>query len=79
MEEREIKNKIRALLKRIKGEYFEYEEELVTLHYISSFELVSLISELEQIFGIEIALEEVSPDCFDSISDICKLVEKLGD
>lgn len=67
---------IKGILKSIKGSGFEYEENLLTAHYISSFELLNLVAELEKAFDIRIDLDEVSLGDFDSISDIADLISK---
>ena len=45
--------------------------------YIDSFELMLLISALNEKFGIEIGIEDMVPDNFNSVDGIVKMVERL--
>ena len=69
-----MRDVIKETLKAIKGSSFEAEEDLLTAHYISSFELLNLISELEKSFNIKIELDKVTPEDFDSIDEIEALI-----
>ena len=42
--------------------------------YIDSFDIVNIVSELEEHFDIEILPEEIVPENFDSVEHIAKLV-----
>lgn len=45
--------------------------------YLDSFELLSLIAQLGDVFGIEIDVEEIVPENFNSIEAIAAMVERL--
>lgn len=70
----DMRDEIKAILKKIKGEWFEEEENLFSDGYIDSFELIRLIVELEEAFHIKIQDDKVSPESFNSIDMICQLV-----
>ncbi len=72
------KDEIRKILKEIKGESFEEENNLITNGYINSFELIKLISELERQYEIRIPIEKITPDTFNSIERILNLVEMVS-
>ena len=45
--------------------------------FIDSFDVVNIVSELEESFNVEITPEEIIPENFDSIEHIAKLIAKL--
>ena len=55
---------------------FENEDELVTGKILDSFDLVSLVTELDNAFEIEITAADLLPENFDSLSAITELVER---
>ena len=72
-----MRNTIKESLKVVKGNSFEIEANLITAHYVSSFELLNLISELEKSFNIKIELDNVTPEDFDSVDDIVNLIKRI--
>ena len=67
-------NDIKMALKKIKGEDFEIEENLITDGYLSSFEIIKVISELEKKLNIRIPLETVEIDSFNYLEDISRFI-----
>ena len=67
--------KIKEILKQIKGEYFDIEDNLISDGYINSFDLISLIDKIETNFGIKILLGELRPEDFDSVASISELID----
>ncbi|MBQ7321825.1 MAG: acyl carrier protein [Clostridia bacterium] len=45
--------------------------------YLDSFELMSLIAQLGEIFGIEIDVDEIVPENFNSVDAMTAMVERL--
>jgi acyl carrier protein len=45
--------------------------------YLDSFELMSLIAQLGDDFGIEIDVDEIMPENFNSVDAIAAMVERL--
>ncbi len=59
------------------GTEFAGEDKLIDEGLLDSFDLVSLIGELNDEFKIAIPMWEIIPDNFNSVEAIEKLVEKL--
>ncbi len=55
---------------------FENETALITGKVIDSVDLVTMISALEDSFGISIDMSELEPEQFDSLESIQQLVER---
>lgn len=73
-------DEILEILEEINDEV-DYESctDLVTGGYLTSFAILTLVSELEDAFDIEIAPVELVPANFDSAEAICKMVNRLMD
>lgn len=66
------------LLSALKPEIdFERETELIDDGLLVSFDVITLIAELEDQFGIEVPAEEIVPENFNSVEGIWKLLERL--
>ena len=69
---------LKKILQKVK-EQVDYENEkfLLTDGIIDSVELVELVAEIEEKYGIEIPLEDITPENFDSVSDIHNMITRL--
>lgn len=56
---------------------FRTEAALMTDGRIDSVELVTLVSDLEEKFQVEISLDEIIPDNFDSAERIWQMLQRL--
>lgn len=56
---------------------FENETALIDDGILDSFDVVSIISELDDAFGVQIRITELDPDNFNSLESIWNLVESL--
>lgn len=56
---------------------FEGRTDLATSGDLDSFDIISLVSELNETFDIDIPVEAIVPENFDSIEAIKKLVDSL--
>lgn len=58
---------------------FATETSLVTKGYLDSFDIVSLVTELDSVYDIEITASDMVVENFDSAVAILALVERLLD
>ena len=72
-----MEGKILELLKDLQPS-FDFEEgvDFIAEGYLDSFDLVTLIGELEDTFSVIISALELTPENFASVESICKLVRK---
>lgn len=73
-----VMDKLLELLKGIRPDVdFETETALIDDGILDSFDVVSIISELDDEFGVQIRIAELDPDNFNSMESIWKLVQRL--
>lgn len=56
---------------------FENETALIDDGILDSFDVVSIISELDDSFGVQVRITELDPENFNSAESIWKLVQEL--
>lgn len=69
---------LRILSEIKEGVDFETEDALVDDEIIDSLDLTAIISELEDAFDIEIGMEEVTPENFNSAKAMWDMIERLS-
>ena len=70
--------KIKKILLEINDNVdYEKEHALLTNGVIDSVELVELVTKLEEEYEIEIPLDEISPENFDSMTGILYMIEQI--
>lgn len=75
-----IKETLLSILNDLHPEIdFESEEALVTDGILDSFDIVSLVAEINSEFDITVGIDELEPENFDSVDAMEKLVESLLD
>lgn len=75
-----MKEKIMAILKDLREEVdFESETKLIDGEVLDSFDIISLVGELNDEFDIEINVDDLLPENFNSVDAMCELVKKLQD
>jgi acyl carrier protein len=57
---------------------FASETGLVDRRIIDSFDIITLVQELSDAFDVEIDLEYLEPENFNSVQAIAQLLERLG-
>ena len=71
-------DKLLELLQGIRPDVdFENETELIDEGILDSFDVVSIISEIDDAFGVQIRINELEPENFNSAEAIWSLIEKL--
>lgn len=66
------------ILKSIRPDVdFENEKALIEDGILDSFDVVSIISELDDAFGVQIRINELDPENFNSAESIWRMVEQL--
>lgn len=74
----DIKEEILAILKEVKPtKNLENVTDIIEGGYIDSFELMSLIANFNEKFSIEISVDELVPDNFNSIDAMTEMVNRL--
>ncbi len=72
------KEKVASILKTVKpAKDLENIDNIIEGGYIDSFELMLLISTLCEDFGIEIGIDDIVPENFNSLDNIVGMVERL--
>ncbi len=56
---------------------FVNETELIDEGILDSFDVVSIISEIDDAFGVQIRINELDPENFNSVEAIWSLIQKL--
>ena len=72
------KEQIVAILHEVKPtKNLENITDIIDGGYIDSFELMSLVMRLNEVFSIEISLDDLVPENFNSAEGIGKMVENI--
>lgn len=72
-------DKLLEILKEIKSEVdFEKETELVDKGILDSFDIISIISEVNERFDIEIEADDIVPENFNSAIALYELICRLS-
>lgn len=72
--------KLLEILKSIRSDVdFENETKLIDDNILDSFDIVSIVGELCDVYDITITAEDLEPENFNSAAAILSLVEKLQD
>lgn len=73
-------DKLIKILEELKpGVDYKKVDNLIDGRYLDSLTILSLVSELEEEFDIEIPTVEIVPNNFNSAKKIYELIEKLQD
>ncbi len=56
---------------------FVHEKSLIDDGILDSFDVVSIISEIDDAFGVQVRINELDPENFNSIESIWELIQKL--
>lgn len=73
-----MKEKLLALLDEIRPDVeFEKEEKLIDDGILDSFDIISIVQEMNETFDIEINVEELLPENFNTVDAMIELIKKL--
>ena len=73
-----IREQVNALLKEIKPtKDLAAIDDIIEGGYLDSFELMSLIGALDDAFSVEIEVDDIVPENFNSLDAIVAMVERL--
>lgn len=73
-----MKEQLMEILEELRPDVdFENEKQLITDGILESFDIVALVGELSDAFDIELHVEHLVPDNFNSIEGMMELIEKL--
>ena len=56
---------------------FVHGKSLIDDGILDSFDVVSIISEIDDAFGVQVRINELDPENFNSIDSIWELIQKL--
>lgn len=74
----EAMEKILAILKEIRPDVdFENEEKLIDDNVLDSFDIISIVGEFNDAFDIEINVEDLEPENFNTVKAMKELIERL--
>ena len=66
------------LLKGVRADVdFENDTELIDDGILDSFDVVAIISEIDDKYGVQIRINELDPENFNSVENIWNLIRKL--
>lgn len=72
-----MEEKILTILQEIRPEFdFPDSDNFIEDGYLDSFDIITLVSELETAFDIVIDGLDVLPENFETVEDICNMVNK---
>ena len=60
----------------VPGVDFENSTDLIDGHKLSSFDILSIVSEIEDEYGVELSPKDLKPENFNSAKALWKLVEE---
>lgn len=60
------------------GFEFEGKTDLVDGGYLDSFDIITLVADLNEEFGIDIPVEEIVTENFNSVDRVLAMVERLS-
>ncbi|MBO4909364.1 MAG: acyl carrier protein [Lachnospiraceae bacterium] len=70
-------DKLKAILEELRPDVdFEKEENLVDGNVLDSFDIITLVAKISEEMGIEIDVDELLPENFNSLKAMEKLLEK---
>jgi len=72
-----MKEKIKEIIEDVTGEAVEDTTEIIEEGILDSFDIVTLVIELNDAFGVKIQVSELLPENFANVLAIEKLIKTL--
>ena len=73
-----MKEQLMGILKDLRADVdFEKEKKLIDDGILDSFDIVSLVSELNDEFDVEINVMDLEPENFNTVESMIELIQKL--
>ncbi|MBP5555396.1 MAG: acyl carrier protein [Lachnospiraceae bacterium] len=70
-------DKLKAILEDLRPDVdFDKEENLVDGNILDSFDIITLVAKISEEMGVEIGVDELIPENFNSLKAMEKLLEK---
>lgn len=71
-------DKLIGILKSIRPDVnFEEEDALIDDEILTSFDIIAMVSEINVEYGIEIQVDDLLPENFNSVEAIMELIERM--
>ena len=75
-----MREKLLKILQEVRPDVdFEAEKQLIRANILESFDIVTLVSELDDAFDIEIGTRDLTADNFDSVDSMLALIQSLSE
>ena len=72
-------NEIMDILKRLHPEYeYDTSDDFIEDGLLDSFDVISLVSEIEEVFNVQIKGVDILPENFSSAERIAEIIIKCG-
>ena len=72
----DTKEKVTAVLQKINSDIKNDDTDLLAAGLLDSFDIVNLVSQLEEVFTVEIEPTDIVPENFRTIAAIAALMER---
>ncbi len=71
-------DELKRILEEVRPDLdFENEKMLIDGGILDSFDIITIVGELNEAFGIEINVADLLPENFNSMDDMWELIQKL--
>ncbi len=72
-------DKLLAILAELRPDLdFAQEKRLIDDGLLDSFDIIALVSEINDVFRVEINVSELTPENFNDVDAMLALIERLG-
>ncbi len=73
-----MREKVLSVLKNVRSDIdYENETEMIDGGILDSFDIIAIVGELNDVFDIDISVDDLEPENFNTLDAIVALVESL--